>query len=209
MKTEFRAFEVSQLEIRAEEGKPKKIAGYAAVFETLSEPMFGFREKVSPGAFAETISADDIRALWNHDPNYILGRNRAGTLVLAEDERGLKIEISPPDTQWARDLITSIERRDVSQMSFGFQTLKDMWDEEDPQNVTRTLIKVRLYDVSPVTYPAYPSTSVNARSAEEIIAEHRAAKSQADDAAMLEERKRVGQAADIRECEITLMEKEF
>lgn len=209
MKREFRAFEVKNLEIRAEEGKPKRIVGHAAVFDILSEPMYGFREKVAKGAFLETIAADDVRALFNHDPNFILGRNRAGTLTMAEDDQGLAVEIMPPDTQSARDLLVSIERRDISQMSFGFETLKEEWNEEDPQNVIRTLVKVRLYDVSPVTYAAYSATSVNARSAEDIIAEHRAAKIQADDAALLEKRRRDGQAADTVEREITLLEKEY
>ncbi len=209
MKPERRAFEITGLEIRAEEGKPKKIVGHAAVFDTLSEPLFGFREKIAAGAFTESINSDDIRALWNHDPNYVLGRNRAGTLTLEEDEQGLKTEIIPPDAQWARDLMVSIERRDVTQMSFAFQTLKDMWDEEDPNNVVRTLIKVRLFDVSPVTYPAYTSTSANVRTGEEILLEHRAVKSQADETAKIEERKRIDQAADERERELTLLEAEL
>lgn len=208
MKRELRAFELKNLEIRAEEGQPKKIVGYAAVFETLSEPMFGFREKIQAGAFAESIGADDIRALWNHDENYVLGRNRAGTLKLEENELGLKIEITPPDAQWARDLLVSIERRDVSQMSFGFETLKDMWDEEDPQNIVRTLIKARLWDVSPVTFPAYTSTSANVRTYEEILLEDRAAESQADEAAKIKERKRIDQEIE-REREIQLTEAEI
>jgi HK97 family phage prohead protease len=208
MKRELRAFELKNLEIRAEEGQPKKIIGYAAVFETLSEPMFGFREKIQAGAFAESIGADDIRALWNHDENYVLGRNRAGTLKLEEDELGLKIEITPPDAQWARDLLVSIERRDVSQMSFRFETLKDMWDEEDPQNIVRTLVKARLWDVSPVTFPAYTSTSANVRTYEEILIEHRAAESQADEAAKIKERKRIDQEIE-REREIQLTEAEI
>ena len=155
-------------ELRAIEGENglRKISGYAAVFEKLSEDLGYFREKIQPGAFKNTIKADDIRALWNHDSNYILGRNRSGTLSLSEDDHGLKIEIDPPDAQWARDLMTSIERGDVDQMSFGFRTITDSWQLVDGEDI-RTLIEVKLFDVSPVTFPAYPDTEVGLRSLEE------------------------------------------
>jgi len=156
-------------ELRAEDDDGKKLKGYAAVFEQWSEDLGWFREQIARGAFAESIKADDIRALWNHDPNWVLGRNRAGTLTLAEDERGLRIENQPPETQWARDLVISIERGDVNQMSFAFAALEEKWNfEADPWE--RTLLKVRLFDVSPVTFPAYPQTDVQAaRSAEAIL----------------------------------------
>jgi hypothetical protein len=155
-------------ELRAIEGENglRKITGYAAVFEKLSEDLGYFREKIQPGAFRNTIKADDIRALWNHDSNYILGRNRSGTLSMSEDDHGLKIEIDPPDAQWARDLMTSIERGDVDQMSFGFRTITDSWQLVDGEDI-RTLIEVKLFDVSPVTFPAYPDTEVGLRSLEE------------------------------------------
>ncbi len=174
MKLEYRQFELTELEVRAEENEPKKIRGYAAVFEKLSVPLWGFREKVAKGAFTDSIKKDDVRALWNHDPNYVLGRNKSGTLALEEDSKGLKIEITPPDTQWARDLVVSIERKDINQMSFGFETLIDEWDKSDEKNEIRTLKKVKLYDVSPVTFPAYPQTSVGVRSAEEVYLEYKA-----------------------------------
>lgn len=155
-------------ELRAIEGENglRKITGYAAVFNKLSDDLGYFREKIQPGAFKNTIKADDIRALWNHDSNYILGRNRSGTLSMSEDDHGLKIEIDPPDAQWARDLMTSIERGDVDQMSFGFRTITDSWQLVDGEDI-RTLIEVKLFDVSPVTFPAYPDTEVGLRSLEE------------------------------------------
>ena len=162
MELERRAFEVKELRAVQADGGPAKIEGYAAVFNQLSENLGGFREKIQPGAFAETITVDDIRALFNHDPNYVLGRNTVGTLELEEDDHGLKIAITPPETQWARDLMESIRRGDVDQMSFGFQTITDNWATENEEYV-RTLIKVRLFDVSPVTFPAYPQTTVSAR----------------------------------------------
>jgi uncharacterized protein len=134
-----------------------RIAGHAALFDSVSEDLGGFRERIRPGAFAASLVADDVRALFNHDPNVILGRNRAGTLRLTEDERGLGIEIDPPDTQAARDLMVSIARGDVSQMSFGFSVGPggQTWEKND-QGVLRTLTAVRLFDVSPVVFPAYP-----------------------------------------------------
>lgn len=163
---ERRNFQVNELRAITNADGLRKITGYAAVFEKLSDDLGWFREKIQPGAFAETIGADDIRALWNHDSNFPLGRNKSGTLVLSEDDHGLKIEIDPPDTQWARDLMTSIDRGDVDQMSFGFQTLSDKWEMVEGEDI-RTLIKVRLFDVSPVTFPAYPDTEVGLRSLEE------------------------------------------
>jgi hypothetical protein len=85
---------------------------------------------------------------------------------MSEDDHGLKIEIDPPDAQWARDLMTSIERGDVDQMSFGFRTITDSWQLVDGEDI-RTLIEVKLFDVSPVTFPAYPDTEVGLRSLEE------------------------------------------
>ena len=206
-KLERRAFELVDLEIRAAEGESEKIRGYAAVFDKLSVPLWGFREKIDKGAFMESIKKDDIRALWNHDPNYVLGRNKAGTLALEEDDKGLKIEIDPPDTQWARDLITSIKRKDVNQMSFGFETETDEWDRSDEKNVVRTLKKVRLFDVSPVTYPAYPQAKVGVRTAEEVYNEFLASESQADEEAREEEQRKAGQVeAETRERELQILE---
>ena len=98
------------------------IEGHAAVFDSLSVELWGFFEEIAPGAFADSIEAgDDVRALFNHDPNYVLGRSRNGTLRLAEDEVGLRVEFEPPDTQQARDVVTLIERGDVNQMSFALR----------------------------------------------------------------------------------------
>lgn len=173
--TELRTFEITEL--RVDQGGDSKpiIRGYAAVFNKLSEDLGGFREMVAPGAFKNTAAKDDIRALFNHDANYVLGRTINDTLRMAEDDKGLAIEIDPPDTQWARDLMVSIGRKDITQMSFGFRTLKDEWNNSNPKNIIRTLVEAQLLDVSPVTFPAYPQTSVkvrdylNALSAKELV----------------------------------------
>lgn len=150
------------------------IEGYASVFDSWSEELGGnspFRERVVKGAFEETIQNDDIRALFNHDPNYVLGRNKAGTLTLEEDDKGLKVRIVPPDTQWAKDLLVSIKRGDITQMSFGFTVILDRWSYEDNIDV-RELLKVKLYDVSPVTFPAYAQTECGVRSLVDVIRTH-------------------------------------
>lgn len=170
MNIERRAFPV---ELRAEKREDKtKIVGHAAVFNTLSVELWGFREEVAPGAFTDSIKEDDIRALFNHDPNLILGRNVSGTLTLREDDKGLFYEIDPPDTQTARDLVVSIERGDISQNSFAFTVLPDgaKWREDANGTLIRTITRAKLYDISPVTYPAYIDTDVSLRSAGEALA---------------------------------------
>lgn len=163
---EHRAFSLEQVEIR-EEGDSPKIVGYAAVFDQPSENLGGFTEVVRSTAFNKTLSdGADVRALWNHNPDYVLGRTKSGTLRLKTDDKGLWIEIDPPKTTWARDLMESIKRGDVDQMSFGFRTVRDRWtNNEENGEVLRELIEVQLFDVSPVTFPAYPQTEVYVRSA--------------------------------------------
>ncbi len=164
MKKELRVMG-GKLEVR-QLGEFKQITGYAAVFNSLSEDLGGFREKINPGAFASAIKKSDTVALFNHDSNIVLGRSSAGTLRLKEDKSGLHMEIDPPDTQAARDLMVSIQRGDIKQQSFGFVVKNDSWETVDGEEI-RTIGEVEeLYDVSPVTYPAYPDTSVALRSLE-------------------------------------------
>lgn len=147
----------------AGEAQQPVISGYAAVFNSLSVVMWGWREQIAPGAFANSMG-DDIRALWNHDTGDVLGRTKAGTLTLAEDNTGLRCEILPPAS--AAAYVESIQRGDVDQMSFGFQALDETWDLDAEGMLIRTLTKVKLYEVSPVTFAAYPATSVGVRSAD-------------------------------------------
>lgn len=172
MKLERRYFAVEEL--RAEDGEGVgTITGYAAVFDSPSLDLGGFREVVKPGAFATSVQDGDVRALFNHDPNFVLGRTRSRTLALEEDAHGLRIRVRPPEATWARDLVGSIKRGDISQMSFGFYTKADRWETVGEAR-TRFLLDVELVDVSPVTFPAYPATKVQARAQEEELAEFRA-----------------------------------
>lgn len=161
-------------EIRADtEGETRRIVGYAALFNSRSADLGGFEEVIAPGAFKDAIAGSDIRSLFNHDPNLVLGRVKAGTLRVEEDDRGLKIENDLPDTQVGRDLLVSMNRGDVDQMSFAFRIAQggDVWEERDG-SVVRTITKVaEMFDVSPVTYPAYPDTSVAVRRLDEWKAE--------------------------------------
>lgn len=155
------------LETRGEgDKKSNTLRGYAAVFNSRSEVLGWYREILMPGAFAAPISErQDVRALLNHDPNFVLGRTTNGTVRLSQDGTGLLSEIDLPDTLSARDLSTSIARGDINQMSFAFSTRDYEWDIEDGDYV-RVVRSVRnLYDVSPVTYPAYQATSIGLRAA--------------------------------------------
>jgi len=153
-----------ELRIKNENGK-QKIVGYAVRFApATSEDLGGFREQIDPHAFDGCLAANpDVRGLWNHDPNHILGRTTAGTLRLSVDSVGLKYEIDPPNTTVANDLMISMERGDVTQSSFGFICSDDTWREDANGNITRTVLKAELFDVSPVTFPAYPDATSGVR----------------------------------------------
>lgn len=168
---ERRFIPATEVRVSGEDNSPV-IEGYAALFNSDSQDLGGFVERIAPGAFKEAIPTSDIRALFNHDANFVLGRVKSGTLEVEEDKRGLKIRNTPPDTQWARDLITSMKRGDVDQMSFAFRIGDDEWEKRDGV-IYRTIKTVsELLDVSPVTYPAYTDTTVAARSLEEWSKAH-------------------------------------
>lgn len=167
---ESRARWVESIEVRAaddEDGRPI-LRGHAAVFDKLSVPLWGFREKIKRGAFRESIGQDDIRALVEHQGGLsMLGRNTSSppTLRLKEDKVGLSVEIEAPDTSAGRDVLELVKRGDLSQMSFGFETRDDSWETVDGEEI-RTLKRVRLFDVSIVTFPAYEDSDVALRSLE-------------------------------------------
>src|SRR5690625_1272981 len=173
---ERRAFPI---ELRAEDADAPGLIGYAARYNVLSGNLGGFRERILPGAFADAVLTSDIRALWNHEDSLVLGRTKSGTLRVADTELGLHVEIDLPDTTAGRDALTSIRRGDVDQMSFAFTVGPDgdRWFEDEDGRVIREIRSVKeLFDVSPVTYPAYDATTVSARS----IAEARMATASTD-----------------------------
>ena len=159
MKTERRYFKAAEVRVSPSGG----IAGFAAVYNQLSEDLGGFRERILPGAFSRCLGSDpDVRCLFNHNADALLGRTKSGTLRLSEEPAGLYFDCDLPDTQAGRDVRASIKRGDITQCSFGFTVQGQNWIEADGGTI-RELTDVDLYDVSPVTYPAYPQTSVSAR----------------------------------------------
>lgn len=141
-----------------QEGDGMTFSGYAATFNAPSQPL-PFTEVIKPGAFKRSLGArNDIKLLWNHDTGQVLGSTRAGTLVLSEDERGLKVTAKLPNTSAGRDAAELIKRGDVNAMSFGFSVPQggDNWSEDGN---TRELNSVRLHEVSIVAFPAYESTA--------------------------------------------------
>ena len=168
-KTERRA--VSGLEARAADAESAKksgiigtLRGYAAKFNCDSVPLGGFIERIAPGAFKRTLVENpDVVALWNHDSGQPVAR-APQTLSLSEDETGLRCEISLADTADNRDLLTRVQQGIVRGMSFGFTTRADAWVAgQDGAPDLRTLVDVDLFEVSPVTWPAYPDTEIATR----------------------------------------------
>ena len=157
---EKRIFNIETRTEETEDGK-KIIIGHASVYGKRSENLGGFYEFIEAGAFTpELIENSDVRALINHDQNLILGRSTSGTLRLNADEKGLRYEFDVPDTSYAKDLVVSMERGDIDQSSFAFTVEEDEWSSDEDGNNIRTIKKInRLYDVSPVTFAAYPDAN--------------------------------------------------
>lgn len=170
---EIRSAPNGAVEVRSEAGKPACIVGHASVFYDPNDPSTRYlmyedvEERVTPGAFDRALrERQDVRALWNHSPDRVLGRTTAGTLRLSTDARGLKYEVDPP--AHAADIVESIKRGDVTGSSFGFRVVKDAVTKETRDGrayYIRTIEDVDLYDVSPVTYPAYVGSDAGARAA--------------------------------------------
>jgi len=166
MKHELRiCSQPAAIEERAD--KSTRIVGYGAVYYDGTDGT-QFRlwddmlERIMPGAFDRAIKEDDVRGLFNHDPSMVLGRSKAGTMALASDERGLRYEIIPGDTSVARDVREHLKRGDVTGSSFAFTVTDEQYRKEDGIHI-REIHGVRLYDVGPVTFPAYEGTTAGAR----------------------------------------------
>ena len=158
-KLETRIFEVDDFEVR-EDADGMHLEGYAALFNSRSENLGGFTETIQPGAFRASLkSRNDIKLLWNHDTGAVLGSTRAGTLTLVEDDKGLRVSATLPNTTHGRDARELISRGDVSAFSFGFSMPTRGGDEWSQDGTERVLKSVRLHEVSLVAFPAYPATA--------------------------------------------------
>ena len=157
--------DASQFQVREAEGD-LSIEGYFSVFNSIYELWPGATESVAPGAFSETLG-DDIRALVNHNDTLVLGRNKAGTLELREDSHGLwgKIKVNPNDSD-AMNLYERVKRGDVNQCSFGFMIEAEETEFREDGSIHWTIRKVKLFEVSVCTFPAYEATEVSARKAD-------------------------------------------
>lgn len=164
---ETRIYE-ADIEVRMD-GDKNTVRGYAAVFNKESHDLGGFIEVIEPGAFSNVLT-DDVRALIDHKSELILGRTESGTLRIGEDEVGLWYEYDSPNTSYANDLLESMKRGDVTQSSFGFSVNQNgqKWEKRGDKMYRSITGVSKLFDVSPVTYPAYPDTSVAARSLDKL-----------------------------------------
>lgn len=170
----------TDLEIRETDDNKKMMSGYAVKWDQLSEKMgwyYRFREKFKKGSFADSLRDDKQMALWNHNTDMILGNTKNGTLRVLEDDTGLRFENDLPDSEWGKCAHECIKRGDVDGVSFGFKMLGEEWDESDLDNITRTITKAKLFEISPTPFPAYSQSEVQARSLDKVFEEYRAASS--------------------------------
>lgn len=168
---EYRHF--TGLEVRAAEDS-RVLRGYAAVFNSESVDFGWFKEQIAPGAFTRTLKEQpDVRALVDHETNKVLARTVSKSLTLREDSTGLLFEMEPSNTTHGNDTLESVKRGDIDGMSIGFRVMSDKWEKRDGKEF-RTILDVTLYEISVVPFPAYPETSVSARSALKVWEAHQA-----------------------------------
>lgn len=204
MSKRHRRYTTSPIEVRDPVDAAPVISGYAAVFN--QETVIGavFREVIRPGAFSEAVKnpSQELKALLNHNPDKVLGAISSGTLRLSEDSHGLRyeVDINTEDTE-AMSALAKIRRGDVNKSSFGFMVPQggDKVDHKSGQLPLREILRADLFDVSPVTYPAYSGTSsMSLRSSEEVEADHAVGLeliAEQNDASILEQQQRAAQAA--------------
>jgi HK97 family phage prohead protease len=171
---EKRCCEEPHLRMTYENGRPI-LSGYAVTYGVLSDNPLpetpGIKERILPGAFRESVEGtDDVLFLWQHDSKYIFGRKRSGQLVLKDDGKGVWFENSPPDVGWANDLIVSVKRRDIANMSFSFGVpLGGVSIKREGQDIVQSVKEGKLFEISLVTFPVYESTSIVARASNALI----------------------------------------
>lgn len=166
IRRELRSFVTDKVQVESRDDSELPILkGYAALFDVETNVGGWFREVIRKGAFTRAVNEKhDVRALVDHNESKILGRTASGTLIIREDEKGLFVEIMPPNTTVGRDIVESIRRGDVSQMSFAFIIKKQSWISGDGSQLDlREVQDLDLVDVSAVSYPQYPETEIGLR----------------------------------------------
>lgn len=165
-KLQLRIIPAEELEIRSEqEGKDKKVSGYGIVYNRETQLWDNLYEVIRPGAASKILAKNpDIRCAFNHDEMHLFGRTKSGTLELEEDKKGVKYTATPPDAQWARDAIASIERGDIDGSSFTFCVEKEKLIKRKDGTVLREVLEIsRIGEMGPVVNPAYVDTTAEAR----------------------------------------------
>ena len=154
----------TKFEITRDETTPEEriVEGYFALYESETELWQGSYEIISKGAFDNTLNKD-VRALWNHNTQYVLGRSKNGSLQLKADDKGLFATIKLPNTQYAEDLFELVSRGDIDQASFGFNIIDEDLEELANGGYRWRINEIDLHEISVVTFPAYENTTVQAR----------------------------------------------
>lgn len=218
-KIERRTFTGHKVEMRTD-GDNSILDGHGAVFydgtpatEYILSQSYKWKERVSPNAFNRALDEhDDVRGLFNHDVNFILGRTMSGTMDLSVDKKGLRYEITLPETQQAADVATSVKRGDITGSSFSFWPTKTSWEEGEDGWEIRTIEEVILLDLGPVTFPAYDGATSFARAEERSALQ--AIKEERDEFLQIKDEKETNNATNLdiinvrmRMIELDLMQK--
>jgi HK97 family phage prohead protease len=167
---ERRQLPAATLQVRQAEGVAPTITGYAVVYNTWSYTLHDwsgtpFKERFAPTAFnAWLTDQSDLVALWNHNTDMPIARRSRGTLRINNDATGLHFEIDPPQNSWGDDALVAIQRGDIGGVSFLFEATQDAWEKPGADGIAhRTVLNATLYEISPVTFPAYPATTIAVR----------------------------------------------
>ena len=174
MNKEIRQVPESKIETRTTESGEKILSGIVVPWDSLSVPLFGFKEKFKRGAFTETLQKRTVKALMNHNSDLLLGSSKSGTLTLRETDIGLEYELRLPNTTVANDLYEVVARGDLDGTSFGFFVPPngDSWEETEERQVVRTVEKCELVEISPTPFPAYIGSNTQVRSIDQAYQHH-------------------------------------
>lgn len=207
MKPELRVLPIEDAELRVEgEGDaPKKIRGFGVVYNKRSQDLGGFVEIIRPGAFKTSLeSGKELKSFFNHDPNFVLATTRSEPpLIIRDRPGGIEYEYEIPDTSYGKDLEKNIAARRVVGSSFAFRTIKDNWYEDGSTQV-REVLEAELFELGPVTNPAYLPSSVSVRSTKEVY-DNFVAETRAREAAEAEKEKARARESELRSVEMQII----